>query len=93
VISKIALFIASPTTKRSVATLLQYFSDPLHMELEAYSRNVNPDLKILLFSKHFASLQRALAVKVCPVIIAAVMSYCLRRTFAKLVKAAFGGQN
>ena len=58
------------------------------MELEAYSRNVNPDFKIVLIDKHYESLQRAFAVKVCQV----VKSYCLRRRLAKLVKAAGGGK-
>jgi len=61
------------------------------MESEAYSRNVNPDFKILLFDKHYESLQRIL-IKVCKVIIVALMSYCLRRLFAKLLKATGGGK-
>jgi hypothetical protein len=63
------------------------------MELEAYSRNVNPDFKIVLVDKHYESFQRAFAVKVCQVVIVAVRSYCLRRRFAKLVKAAGGRKN
>jgi len=60
------------------------------MELEAYSKNVNPDFKILLADKHHESLQIVRTVKVCQVVIAALMFYCLRRTFAKLVKATGG---
>jgi len=63
------------------------------MELEAYSGNVKPDFKVFLADKHYESLQIALAVKVCQVVIAAVMSNCLRRAFAKLLKATGGGQN
>ena len=63
------------------------------MELEAYNGNVKPDFNILQVDKHYESFQIALAVKVCQVVIAALVSYSLLRTFAKLVKATGGGQN